>query len=171
MGAQRPQRLKLLIMAVRVSRSLSEYPAFAWKFLMECGNDRARGQILFFQVRQSGIEWGSGMSRTFREWSPDQSYLFPPSPQDWLPKSHLVYFLMEVSDQLDLSVMIESYENEKGGKPPFYPQMMLVLLLYSYCIGVFSSRKIGARCETDVSFRVIVGDHVPDFRTIRQLRI
>ena len=98
------------------------------------------------------------MSRTFREWSPDQSYLFPPSPQDWLPKNHLVYFLMDVSDQLDLSVMIESYDSEKGGKPPFHPQMMLVLLLYSYCIGVFSSRKIAARCETDVSFRVIVGD-------------
>ena len=110
------------------------------------------------------------MSRTFREWSPDQSYLFPPSPQDWLPKNHLVYFLMDVSDQLDLSVMIESYDSEKGGKPPFHPQMMLVLLLYSYCIGVFSSRKIAARCETDVSFRVIVGDHVPDFRTISEYR-
>lgn len=110
------------------------------------------------------------MSRTFREWSPEQSWLFPPSPQDWLPENHLVYFLMDVSEQLDLSPMIESYDSEKGGKPPYHPRMMLVLLLYSYCIGVFSSRKIAARCETDVGFRVIVGETIPDFRTISEYR-
>ena len=100
------------------------------------------------------------MSRTFREWNPDQSWLFPPSPQDWLPDGHLVYFLMDVSEQLDLSPIMEKYDSEKGGKPPYHPRMMLVLLLYSYCIGVFSSRKIVARCETDVAFRVIVGDNI-----------
>ena len=110
------------------------------------------------------------MSRTFREWNPDQSWLFPPSPQDWLPDGHLVYFLMDVSEQLDLSPIMEKYDSEKGGKPPYHPRMMLVLLLYSYCIGVFSSRKIVARCETDVAFRVIVGDNIPDFRTISEYR-
>ena len=110
------------------------------------------------------------MSRTFREWNPDQSWLFPPSPQDWLPDGHLVYFLMDVSEQLDLSPIMKKYDSEKGGKPPYHPRMMLVLLLYSYCIGVFSSRKIVARCETDVAFRVIVGDNIPDFRTISEYR-
>jgi len=110
------------------------------------------------------------MSRTFREWNPDQSWLFPPSPQDWLPDGHLVYFLMDVSEQLDLSPIMEKYDSEKGGKPPYHPRMMLVLLLHSYCIGVFSSRKIVARCETDVAFRVIVGDNIPDFRTISEYR-
>lgn len=105
------------------------------------------------------------MTRTFREWNPDQSWCFPPSPQDWLPDGHLVYFLMDVSEQLGLSPIMEKYDSEKGGKPPYHPRMMLVLLLYSYCIGVFSSRKIVARCETDVAFRVIVGDNIPDFRT------
>ena len=70
---------------------------------------------------------------------------------------------MDVSEQLDLSPIMEKYDSEKGGKPPYHPRMMLVLLLYSYCIGVFSSRKIVARCETDVAFRVIVGDNIPDF--------
>jgi transposase len=116
------------------------------------------------------IELRSGMSRTFREWNPDQSWLFPPSPQDWLPDGHLVYFLMDVSEQLDLSPIMKKYDSEKGGKPPYHPRMMLVLLLYSYCIGVFSSRKIVARCETDVAFRVIVGDNIPDFRTISEYR-
>ncbi len=110
------------------------------------------------------------MSRTFREWSPEQMWMFPPSPQDWLPENHLVYFLMDVSTQLDLAPIVASYDSEQGGQPPYHPRMMLVLLLYSYCIGVFSSRKIAARCETDVAFRVIVGETIPDFRTMSEYR-
>jgi transposase len=110
------------------------------------------------------------MSRTFRRWSPDQSWLFPPSPQDWLPEDHLVYFLMEVSEQIDLSPLVDDYASGQGGQPPYHPRMMLVLLLYSYCVGVFSSRKIMARCETDVAFRVIVGEDIPDFRRISEFR-
>ncbi len=96
------------------------------------------------------------MSRKFREWTPDQNWLFPPSPQDWLPQDHLVYFLLEVSEQIDISPIVADYASEKGAQPPFHPRMMLVLLLYSYSVGVFSSRKIMSRCETDVAFRVIV---------------
>lgn len=110
------------------------------------------------------------MSRKFREWSTDQNWLFPPSPQDWLPKEHLVYFLLEVSEQIDLAPIVDDYDSEQGGQPPFHPRMMLVLLLYSYCVGVFSSRKIMARCETDVAFRVIVGEDIPDFRRIAEFR-
>jgi len=110
------------------------------------------------------------MARKFREWTPDQDYLFPPSPRDWLPQNHLVYFLLEVSEQIDISPIIKGYDSEKGGQPPFHPRMMLVLMLYSYCVGVFSSRKIMARCETDVAFRVIVGEDIPDFRRIAEFR-
>lgn len=110
------------------------------------------------------------MARKFREWTPDQNYLFPPSTQDWLPQNHLVYFLREVSQQVDISPILDDYESEKGGQPPFHPRMMLVLMLYAYCVGVFSSRKIMARCETDIAFRVIVGDDIPDFRRIAEFR-
>ncbi len=110
------------------------------------------------------------MSRKFRDWQPNQAWLFPPSPQDWLPPNHLVYFLLEVSEQIDISPIVDDYHSEKGGQPPFHPRMMLVLLLYSYCVGVFSSRKIMARCETDAAFRVIVGDDIPDFRRISEFR-
>ena len=110
------------------------------------------------------------MSRKFREWTPNQAWLFPPSPQDWLPQDHLVYFLLEVSEQIDLSPIVNDYHSEKGGQPPFHPRMMLVLLLYSYCVGVFSSRKIMARCETDAAFRVIVGEDIPDFQRISEFR-
>jgi transposase len=110
------------------------------------------------------------MSRKFREWSTDQNWLFPPSPQDWLPEDHQVYFLLEVSEQIDISPIVNDYDSEKGGQPPFHPRMMLVLLLYSYSVGVFSSRKIMARCETDVAFRVIVGEDIPDFRRVSEFR-
>lgn len=110
------------------------------------------------------------MARKFREWSPSQSWLFPPSPSDWLPKKHLVYFLLDVVEQLDLMPIIADYDSPKGGKPPHHPGMMVALLIYSYCVGVFSSRKIMARCETDVAFRTIVGDDIPDFRRIAAFR-
>jgi transposase len=81
-----------------------------------------------------------------------------------------VYFLLDVSEQIDVSRIVADYDSEQGGQPPFHPRMMLVLLLYAYSVGVFSSRKIMARCETDVAFRVIVGDDIPDFRRIAEFR-
>ena len=110
------------------------------------------------------------MTRKFRKWTPDQNHLFPPSPRDWLPPNHLVYFLLDVCEQMDISPIIDDYDSEQGGQPPFHPRMMLVLLLYAYSVGVFSSRKIMQRCETDVAFRVIVGDDIPDFRRIAEFR-
>ena len=110
------------------------------------------------------------MTRKFREWTPDQKYLFPPSPQDWLPQNQRVYFLLEVSEQIDISPIVDDSDSEQGGQPPFHPRMMLVLLLYAYSVGVFSSRKIMGRCETDVAFRVIVGQDIPDFQRISEFR-
>ncbi len=110
------------------------------------------------------------MARKFRNWTPDQNYLFPPSAKDWLPENHLVYFLLDVSEQIDLGPILDDYDSERGGQPPYHPRMMLVLLLYAYCVGVFASRKIMARCETDVAFRIIVGDDLPDFRRIAEFR-
>ena len=110
------------------------------------------------------------MNRKFREWTPRQSWLFPPSPQDWLPEDHLVYFLLDVVESIDTSPIVADYRSDKGGQPPFDPRMMLVLLLYSYSVGVFSSRKIMSRCETDIAFRIIVGEDIPDFRRIAEFR-
>jgi hypothetical protein len=69
------------------------------------------------------------MSRKFRDWAPGQSWLLPPSPQDWLPENHLVYFLLDVSKEVDLSPILQTYRGDQGGQPPFHPRMMLVLLL------------------------------------------
>src|SRR3954471_14903980 len=111
-----------------------------------------------------------GMTKTYRDWSSDQAYLFPPSPHDWLPQGDLVYFLLDTVATLDLAPLFAHYERELRGQPPFHPRMMVALLLYCYATGTRSSRKIMRRCHTDVACRVIVGDDIPDFRTISDFR-
>jgi transposase len=110
------------------------------------------------------------MSKTYREWVPDQTYMFPPSPRDWLPENDLVYFLIDTVATLDLTPIFAHYERELRGQPPFHPRMMVTLLLYCYATGTRSSRKIMRRCRTDVACRIIVGEDVPDFRTISEFR-
>ena len=110
------------------------------------------------------------MGKTYRQWNPNQQYLFPLSVQDWLPENDMVYFLLDTVNELDNSAITQKYEQEKRGFPPYHPRMMVALLLYSYCRGVFSSRKIMQACQERISFKVIVGDDIPDFRTISDFR-
>jgi transposase len=110
------------------------------------------------------------MSKTYRPWNPNQQYLLPPSVQDWLPENDLVYFLLDTVNELDISAITEKYEQTKRGFPPFHPRMMVALLLYSYCRGIFSSRKIMQACEERLTFRVIAGDDIPNWRTISDFR-
>src|SRR3954447_8604610 len=111
-----------------------------------------------------------GMHKTYREWAPDQDYMFPPSPRDWLSEDDLVYFIVDTVATLDLSPIFAHYERESRGQPPFHPRMMVALLFYCYATGTRSSRKIMHRCRTDVACRVIVGEDIPDFRTISDFR-
>ena len=110
------------------------------------------------------------MSKTYRDWTPCQVHLFPPSPQDWLPEGDLVYFLLDTVATLDLTPVFAHYERELRGQPPFHPRMMVALLLYYYATGTRSSRRIMRRCQVDVACRVIVGEDIPDFRTISDFR-
>jgi transposase len=111
------------------------------------------------------------MSKTYRSWDPDQAYLLPPSPSDWLPQDDLVYFVLDTVRDLNLRPITRKYENGDGrGFPPYHPRMMVTLLLYSYTQGVFSSRRIMKRCERDAAYRVIVHDDATNFRTISDFR-
>jgi len=110
------------------------------------------------------------MSKTYRPWNPNQQYLLPPSLQDWLPENDLVYFILDTVNELDISAITQKYEQEERGYPPYNPRMMVALLLYAYCRGIYSSRKIMAACEERLSFRVIVCEDIPDFRTISDFR-
>ena len=110
------------------------------------------------------------MGKSYRPYYPDEELLLPPSLREWLPEDHLAYFVSDVVDQLDLSAMDEVYGNEKRGQPPYDPRMMTKLLVYGYCVGVFSSRRIEQRLKEDIAFRVLAADNQPNFRTISDFR-
>jgi transposase len=110
------------------------------------------------------------MAKTYRPYLPNQDFLLPPSLRDWLPEDHLVYFVSDVVDELDLSAITTVYEDEERGLPPYHPVMLTKVLVYAYCIGIFSSRRIQRRLTEDVGFRVLAAGNQPDFRTIADFR-
>ena len=110
------------------------------------------------------------MSKTYLPYDPDQQLLLPAALQEWLPPDHLAYFISDVVDQLDLSAITERYEGERRGGPPYHPRMMVKVLLYGYCVGVASSRRMAQRLHEDIAFRVLAANNTPDFRTISDFR-
>jgi transposase len=110
------------------------------------------------------------MTKPFRTYLPEQDLLLPPSLREWLPEDHLAYFVSDVVDQLDLSAIESVYEEDDRGQPPYHPRMMTKVLLYGYCVGVFSSRKLQRRSVEDVAFRVLAAGNQPDFRTLSDFR-
>jgi len=96
--------------------------------------------------------------------------LFPVDMRDWLPKNHLVYFLIDAIQQVDLSGF---KINRRGtGDEQYPPEMMLALLIYSYITGRFGSRTIEAATHTDVAIRYICGGHAhPDHSVICAFRV
>src|ERR1700682_3286512 len=110
------------------------------------------------------------MGKSYRPYYPDEDLLLPPSLQGGLPERHLAYFVSDVVDNLDLSAMDAVYGSEKRGQPPYDPLMMTKVLVYGYCVGVFSSRRIERRLVEDIAFRVLAADNQPNFRTISDFR-
>src|SRR5262245_8062357 len=109
-------------------------------------------------------------SKAYRPWTPELFAQQAHAPATKLPEDDLVFFLIDVIPRLDLSRIHAPYQDETRGAPPFDPAMMTCLLLYAYCVGVFSSRKIARACERNLAFLAIVGDQRPDFRTISLFR-
>lgn len=110
------------------------------------------------------------MSKTYLSYDPTQAFLLPPSPLEWLPEGHLARFVMDTVAELDLSPIYAYYERQLRGAPPLHPQMMVGLLVYGYCMGVASSRKIEKRTHEDIAFRVIAGNRQPDHVQISEFR-
>lgn len=110
--------------------------------------------------------------KQYRPWSPEQTFLLPPSPLDWLPDGHLAYFLLEVVGELDLcAIEAAIHAKDPRGERPYSPRMMTTLLLYAYCTGTFSSRKIERATYEDVAFRVIAAGAHPHWTTINTFRL
>ena len=110
------------------------------------------------------------MAKNFRPWNIDQNWLLPPSIHDFVPEGHLAHFVRDtVRESLDLSAILEEYEEERG-YPPYHPTMMTALLLYGYCQGVYSSRRIARACEQRVDFMAVTGLQKPGHRTVARFR-
>lgn len=110
------------------------------------------------------------LQKKYRPWSPQAYAVQTFTPAERLGEGDLVFFLLEAVPCLDLQAFYAPYEVETRGAPPFDPTMMACLLLYSYCVGVYSSRKIALACERNLAFLTLVGDDRPDFRTISDFR-
>ncbi|MCK4782299.1 MAG: transposase [Desulfobacteraceae bacterium] len=110
------------------------------------------------------------MNYNFRSYNPNQPYLLPPSLDDWLPQDHLARFISETVDQMDLSALITVYRTNGQGNAAYHPAMMVKVLLYAYCVGIPSSRKIEQALINDVAFRWLGAGNFPDFRTMSEFR-
>ena len=119
---------------------------------------------------------GMGKSKSYRPWAPSQSFLLPlpfreEAPLDWLPEGHLAFFILDVVKQLDLSEIESAIQSkDPRGNRPFSPAMMVSLLVYGYCVGVRSSRRIERATHEDVAFRVLAGGSHPDHSRISEFR-
>jgi transposase len=109
------------------------------------------------------------VSKTFRPYQPDQLLALPPSLHEWLPTDHLVYFVSDLVESLDLSAIYSSYTEERGF-PPYHPLLMTKLWVYAYARGLRSSRKVERATREDVAFRILCAGNEPDFRTLAAFR-
>jgi len=109
--------------------------------------------------------------KSYRAWSPDQPFLMPPSPGEWLPEDHLARFVLELIRELDITAIETTIQSkDPRGERPYDPWMMMGLLVYGYCTGVMSSRKIERKTYEDVAFRYLAGGQHPEFSTICAFR-
>jgi transposase len=111
------------------------------------------------------------MTKAFRPYTLDQRLLLPPDLREWLPDDDLVWFISDTVEELDLSAILTAYEGGDGrGQPPYHPALMVKLLLYAYCVGLPSSRRIEQATYRDVAFRVLAADQHPDHDSIATFR-
>jgi transposase len=108
--------------------------------------------------------------KNFRSFDLNQALYLAPDLRDWLPEGHLARFVGEVIGEIDLSAILAGYEGDGRGQAAYHPQMMGGLLIYGYCSGVFSSRRIERATYEDVAFRFLSGDQHPDHDTIAAFR-
>lgn len=119
----------------------------------------------------SGLRWDDVVvAKDFRHPDRDQSFLLPPDMRQWLPVGHLVWFVLEVLDELDVSQFEATARLGRAGRAPFAPRTLLGLLLYGYAHGQRSTRQLERLCEVDVAFKVLTGNEVPDHTTLARFR-
>jgi transposase len=116
---------------------------------------------------QSGDEF---MAYNYTECNRDQLYLLPPSMKEWLPEDHLAWFLIDAVGQMDLSAFHAAHRADGKGQKAHHPEMMLAVLLYAYCQGERSSRRIERHCLESVPYRILAADTAPDHCAFARFR-
>ena len=111
------------------------------------------------------------MPTSFLPYEPNQMFLLPPSPSEWLAENHLVYFVSDIIDRLDLQEFYARYEGDGRRNQPYDPAMLVKVLVYGYATGVFSSRKQAKKLYEDVAFRFLGAGNFPSHRTICDFRM
>jgi transposase len=111
------------------------------------------------------------MAHDFRSYAPDQPYLLPPDPRDWLSEDHLAYCVRDLVQELDLSAFVAAYSRDGRGAAPFSPRLIVSLFLYAWCNDIFSSRQIARLCTDDLGGRFLAAGHTPDHRTLNTFRL
>src|SRR4051812_23805027 len=95
------------------------------------------------------------MAQNFLSCDRDQDFLLAPSVKDWLPEDHLAWFVIEVVERLELSMIYGEYRSDGSGRPAHEPAMIVALIVYAYCVGERSSRKVERRCGVPPLFRTL----------------
>ena len=118
-----------------------------------------------------GGKLGDAEAQALLSLAAEQTTLLPPLPSDWLSDDHQVYFLLDLVNELDLSqILIPAQAKDPRGEKGFDPRMMTLLLLYAYCVGIVSFRRIEWACHEDLAFRVLTGNQQPDHSRISEFR-
>ena len=110
------------------------------------------------------------MAINVRDVERDQLWLMPPSVRDWLPEDHLAWFVLDVVAELDLAEFYDTYRTDGRGGAAYDPALVLAVLIYAYCAGERSSRRIERRLVEDVAFRVVAANQCPDHATLARFR-
>src|SRR5271156_1319575 len=110
------------------------------------------------------------MAINLRETDRDQLFLLPPSVADWLPSDHLAFFVLVVVAELDLAAFYAEYRDDGRGGAAYDPALVLAVLIYSYCVGERSSRRIEQRLVDDVGFHVVGANQRLDHATLARFR-
>ncbi|HEV8177076.1 MAG TPA: transposase [Gemmatimonadales bacterium] len=111
------------------------------------------------------------MAHHFRPYTPEQLYLLPPDPQEWLSEDHLAYCIRDLVQELDWAPFLAGYSQEGRGAAPYAPQLMVSLRLYGWCQQFFSSRRIERLCTDDLGGRYLAAGQRPDHRAISDFRL
>jgi transposase len=117
-----------------------------------------------------GIVHAGVVAYNFLTADPDQSFLLPPDVREWLPPDHLAWFVIDVVAAFEAGPFVGRHRRDGRGGAAYDPMVMVAVLVYAYCVGERSSRRIERRLIQDVAFRVVARNLAPDHATIARFR-